>query len=456
MPDLKLKANTIIQFCAATVFLFCAFVLPSTLQSQTRVPEDSVISARLRQISGEIILPWSEEITTEFKSRLHLDETRKLLEAFFTIHLNVKEELKKRQLPQQLMVLPIVMSAMDPLYFSETNKAGLWGLDAAPAIRFGLNITPGFDERYNNKKSMNTAMEYLEFLYEEYQDWWLALLVYTNGPVVAAQYLDQHQKNEKDPREMLKSDFISNKKFISEFIFFNYLIYYFDEHKIKPLIRETSEEPIVVLEVKKKIIANDFFEKCSTDVKSFRIHNPEYISGPIDTGSYVFHVTESVNQLFEQWKDSLYLWAEKPRVKELPVNSNTEQKGNGQSMTYVIRSGDNLGSIANRYGVTVSQLKEWNNLKSDLIHPGQKLIIYTKKTTTKNTTVTSSTSNNKNTVTKTGTSNDGYVTYTVKQGDSLWSISQKFEGVSDSDIKKLNNISGTTIYPGQVLKIKKK
>ena len=429
--------------------------MPVPLQSQTNIPEDSLIATRLKKVSGDIILPWSQEITDEFKSKIYLDETRFILGSFLEIHLSVKKELKKRHLPAQLVVLPMVMSAMDPLYSSETNKAGLWGLNAAPALRFGLKISYGFDERYNAQKSMAAALDYLEFLYEEYHDWWLVLLAYSNSPSVAVQFYNDHQEGMTEPREMLKSEFIINKKFITEFIFFNYLLHYFDEHKIKPKIKDASDEAIVILNVEKKIFAADFFEKCSTDVKTFRIYNPEYISGPIDTGTYVFHVAEATNQLFEQWKDSLYFWVENPKIIELPKRTYTAQGGSEQSDTYVIRSGDNLGSIAVRYGVSVSQLKLWNNLKSDLIHPGQKLIVYSKKTVANTSTVTTTTQNS-NTVTKTGTSNDGYITYVVKQGDSMWSISQKFEGVSDVDIQKLNNVSGTKIFPGQVLKIKKK
>ncbi len=355
-------------------------------------------------------------------------------------------------MPLQLMVLPIVMSEMNILFFDDRNKAGLWGLGAAPAIRFGLKITPYFDERYNLNKAMPAALDYLEFLYEIYQDWWLALLAYTNSPSTADIILQNHENKSVSPVEMLDCEEITEKSFIIKVIFYNYLTNYYDEHHIVPIKKNSVRDSIIVLDLEKKILPEDFFEKCSTNVSLFRKYNPEYISGPIDTGAYTFYVNQTIYDLFLQWKDSLYLWAEKPRIKEKPVQQ-TYQNSNGEYISYTIKSGDNLGSIAVKHGVTVSQLKQWNNLKSDQIHPGQNLKIYTKNTPV----VTRNYSNtSKNTSPKTSTSNDGYITYTVKQGDSLWSIAQKFEGVSDEDILKLNNIYGTTIYPGQVLKIKKK
>jgi membrane-bound lytic murein transglycosylase D len=112
-------------------------------------------------------------------------------------------------------------------------------------------------------------------------------------------------------------------------------------------------------------------------------------------------------------------------------------------ITYVVKSGDVLGSIAQKHGTSVTNIKNWNNLRSNTIRVGQKLAIY-KKDGSMETNLAS------NTTTSTGTSPQFY---TVQPGDSLWIISKKFDGVTIDQIKKLNNLNSNQIKPGQKLKI---
>jgi membrane-bound lytic murein transglycosylase D len=99
---------------------------------------------------------------------------------------------------------------------------------------------------------------------------------------------------------------------------------------------------------------------------------------------------------------------------------------------YRVKSGDVLGTIAQKYGVYVSQIKRWNNLKSNTIRVGQRLMIYPRRFPKS----TSSASNSKQKF------------YTVRSGDSLWSISKKFNGISFEDLKRWNAHLGSNIVPG--------
>jgi membrane-bound lytic murein transglycosylase D len=124
-----------------------------------------------------------------------------------------------------------------------------------------------------------------------------------------------------------------------------------------------------------------------------------------------------------------------------------------KAITYKVRSGDVLGIIAQRYGVKVSAIKQWNNLYSDRINIGQELVIYISKSkTTKD--ITYPIVESKKEVVETspqpgkGTSQS----YIVKTGDSLWLIARKFPGVSAENIMEWNGISDK-ISPGQKLKI---
>lgn len=95
--------------------------------------------------------------------------------------------------------------------------------------------------------------------------------------------------------------------------------------------------------------------------------------------------------------------------------------------TYVVKSGDSLWNIANRYNTTVNELKKLNNLNSNNLSIGQVILIPQQNTTDTN-------------------------TYTVKSGDSLWRIANRYNTTVD-ELKRLNNLTSNTLSIGQILKI---
>ena len=103
------------------------------------------------------------------------------------------------------------------------------------------------------------------------------------------------------------------------------------------------------------------------------------------------------------------------------------EQSNNEDNTYTVKSGDSLWSIANKYNTSVSELKSLNNLNSDILQIGQVLKLPSNDNLTGN-------------------------TYTVKSGDSLWSIANKYN-TSVSELKSLNNLSSDVLQIGQVLKL---
>ncbi|KAF0152125.1 MAG: Membrane-bound lytic murein transglycosylase D [Ignavibacteria bacterium] len=108
------------------------------------------------------------------------------------------------------------------------------------------------------------------------------------------------------------------------------------------------------------------------------------------------------------------------------------------SVEHRVKSGESLSSIASKYGVTVSQLKEWNSLRSNSIQRGKKLVVYN-SSSTKSKQIASNT-------------NGKTTNYKVKGGDSLGKIAEKF-GITVSQLRKWNNLESTKINKGQVLAI---
>ena len=112
--------------------------------------------------------------------------------------------------------------------------------------------------------------------------------------------------------------------------------------------------------------------------------------------------------------------------------------------TYTVKQGDVLGRIAERHGCTVEQIKAWNGLTSTNIKVGQKLKVKAPEATQAAT----------QQITQSSASN--YTTYTVKSGDSFYSIAKNYSGVSAQDIMDFNGISSSNIKPGMTIRIPKK
>ena len=120
---------------------------------------------------------------------------------------------------------------------------------------------------------------------------------------------------------------------------------------------------------------------------------------------------------------------------------------------YIVKSGDNLGSIANKFGITLPELKEWNNLTSNNLALGKTLIVSKKENTVDATTTVIASNSVDSFKKKSPSAKSMQEDYFVKKGDSLYSISKKYPGVTISDIKKWNGIKDEDIKPGMKLKI---
>ena len=119
-----------------------------------------------------------------------------------------------------------------------------------------------------------------------------------------------------------------------------------------------------------------------------------------------------------------------------------------REVTYRVRRGESLGSIARRFHVTTAQIKAWNGLKSSTIHPGQKLVIRTGDKASVSPAKSVTTSKKKG-----NTRQHSARYYTVKKGDTLSGIASKYKGVTVTQIKRANNLRSNNIRPGQRLLI---
>lgn len=137
------------------------------------------------------------------------------------------------------------------------------------------------------------------------------------------------------------------------------------------------------------------------------------------------------------------------------TKSSSSTKTSSAAKTYKVVSGDSLIKIANKHSISLAELKQWNNLTSTIIYPGDILNVSKPGSTSSNTSAATSSSGNssntssevvkENTATSTGT-------YTIKSGDTLSKIASTYK-MSVSQLKQLNNLKSDLIFPGQKLKV---
>src|SRR5665648_99519 len=446
---------------------------------QNEIP-DSVYISRLQNLDSYVPLPFNESVKKFInfyvnKRRGQVSIMMGLSNYYFPLF---EEALAKYNLPAELKYLPIIESALNPRIVSRAGASGLWQFMYGTAKMYGLEINSYIDERNDPIKSTDAAARYLRDLYAIYGDWHIVIAAYNCGPGNVNKAVRRSGGKQgyweiysKLPRE--------TRGYIPIFIAATYVMNHAKEHNlvaIQPSFKMLTDTIIVNSYVNFEQIAANL----DISVLEIRQLNPQYKRDIIPAKAdkpYVLKLPldkispfiDNETQIFAYNRDKYFPNNQIALIKEVYGKSNYNTEGK-KKIVYTVRSGDSPGEIAERFRISTSNLVEWNNIRHSMIRTGQRLTIYVNGNTPE-TLAKAEHAKVKPEVSKVQPHSENipqqlrsigaesalsgeYTVYTVRSGDSLYTIAKQFAGVSDLEIKLLNKIKNArSIVPGQKLKI---
>jgi len=434
-------------------------------QGDNQVYPDSVYIDRLYRLPSEMELSYNSVV----RSYIDMYTVRRRSQVSFMLAIGelyfpmFEELLDKHNLPLELKYLPIIESALNPIAVSRVGATGLWQFMIRTGKGYGLEVNSLVDERRDPYKATEAAVRYLKDLYAIYGDWNLVIAAYNCGPGNVNKAIAR-SGGKRDYWEIYYNLPRETRGYVPAFIAANYVMNYYNEHKICPVAVD-NYAALDTIHINQQIHLGQISETLDIPLDDLRRLNPQFkkdiVPGNFETYALVLP-TKKVIAFIDQ-KDEILnhkrsqLLGHRKDTDQF-INSSTNESNSGQTTNiyYKIRSGDNLGKIASKNRVSVSQLKAWNNLKSNSIRAGRSLIVGKRVVEQK-----ADTSEEK-LLAQTDTPNEsGEIAksinqyYRVKKGDTLGAIAKKNK-VTVAQLKSWNGLKSNNIGTGENLIVQQK
>ncbi len=406
---------------------------------------------------------------------------------------DIANELEARDLPGELALLPIVESAYDPFAYSHGRASGTWQFLSATARDNGLTINDFYDGRRDVWASTRAALDYLEYLHGRFGDWNLALAAYNAGQGRVQRAVNRNSANGRPTDWQSLSLPRETRAYVPKLnglgcLFGNPEAYGFelpvweDRPRVARVEFDSPVDVVVLaaesdIEMAELVALNPGLNRHLTPPSG-----PHHLIVPADRAEQVMKVLPEINA------EDMLVWnevtvrngdtlshiarrhntsiSELRRANDLngdllragqtlriAANGNTPEDSPHAELyhelaqlqrrllptkrfQHQVRPGENLWLIARQYRVSVSDLRQWNNIGSNnLIRPGQRLMVHMDQVA--------------------GQAAPAMAEYTVRSGDSLWVIARR-HGVSVRDLMRWNSLrEGSILRPGQTLTIRR-
>lgn len=357
-----------------------------------RTYPDSVYMDKLQRLPTIIEMPYNQvvkQFIERYSDKLRGSVSYMLGAANFYMPI-FEQALETYGLPLELRYLPVIESALNPNAVSRVGATGLWQFMLETGKRYGLEVNSLVDERRDPIKSSYAAARYLRDLYKIFDDWSLVIAAYNCGPNKVNQAIhrakgcvDYWQIYPYLPKE--------TRGYVPAFIAANYIMNYYCEHNICPMITELpiSTDTIVV---DKNLHLEQIAKVLNVNIEHLRALNPQYrrdiVNGLTEPSvvrlplSLVGSFIDNEDSIYAYKRDELLLKREVVAVNDIKLSYSkskatkrrtSKRSSRSRRKTVTVRQGDTLSEIAKRNGTTVKKLRRLNGIKGSNIRAGKKI-----------------------------------------------------------------------------------
>lgn len=407
--------------------------------------DDQVFRERLAKLDAQT--PFNLSFNDKVKAFIQLYAVRKkeltsrILGLSYLYFPMFEEELDRQDLPLEFKYLAVVESALNPAVKSRAGAMGLWQFMYHTGKIYHLNVTSYVDERKDPYKSTVAACEYFKFLYNIYGNWELVLAAYNCGPgnVNKAIRRSGGKKDYWDIYPFLPKE---TRGYVPAFIAVNYIMNYSSEHNLYPVQPKIISHEIDTVQVERQLSFEQLSSTLGIPVEDIEYLNPCYKKGiiPYSGKSQALCLPKEKVGIFLNNEQAIYSYIRAQEDSaEMGLIAEEVRK------VHIVKSGENIGSLAKKYNCAVADIKDWNGLRSARLRPGQKLTVYVLEKPSE----PQKANNPVKAENKPGsTEGPKYIYYTVRQGDTLWDIAQN-KGITLTKLKELNStLNHNQLKPG--------
>jgi membrane-bound lytic murein transglycosylase D len=421
---------------------------------------DSVYANRIAKLNEET--PLDLEYNRYVQAYINVyaqrrrDITRQVLGLAALYYPLFEEQLDRFDMPLELKHLAVVESGLNPSARSPVGASGLWQFMYTTGKIYNLEVNSFVDQRRDPYESTIAACQYMQYLYGLYKDWNLVLAAYNSGPgnVNKAIRRSGGRRDYWEIRPYLPRE---TRGYVPAFIAVNYIMNHAADHNLYPVEPPIQYPEVDTLQICRRTTFDQISAYTGVSVMDLEILNPAMkrnIIPKTEKCLTVYLPVEAAGKFLAN-QDELYNYQpDAPQAVDGYIVEDVIE-------THVVRSGDVLGKIAERYGVGVSSIREWNNIRGNRIYPGQKLEIHktirskvgeevAKKPQQKEVSAEETVEAETDKMEK----SSELKIHIVQSGDTLWDIAKLYPGVSINDIKSANSgLDSRRLKPGQKIKI---
>ena len=367
--------------------------------------EKEVYIDRLKRLPTIIEMPYNEVVQKfidRYSGKLRRSVSYMLGAGNFYMPI-FEEALETYNLPLELKYLPVIESALNPTAVSRVGATGLWQFMIGTGKRYGLEVNSLIDERRDPVKASFAAAHYLSDLYKIFDDWSLVIAAYNCGPDKVNKAIHR-AKGSADYWNIYPYLPKETRGYAPAFIAANYIMNYYCDHNICPMVTELPVKTDTVV-VNKDLHLEQIAQVLNINIEHLRNLNPQYrrdIVNGLNKPMAIRLPATLVGSFIDQ-EDSIYNFkTDELLLKRAIVEGNQEapavSRGNyyssrhrstasrsksrsrrnkrsrgGRSRSVTIKSGDTLSEIAARNHTTVSKLRKLNKISGNSIRAGKKL-----------------------------------------------------------------------------------